>query len=161
MEDNTGICVHCNDNVLVSELTDIDGLLYCESCNDNYIGNCNCGRALFDEENFGSNSLMVCETCYDSFYSTCSECDAVIHNDNACYLESDDDRCFCDHCYSERVSDDEDTYIYNYSYKPDPIFLGEGERFYGVELEIDKGVNAMQMPKLYSKLQTGTRNLYT
>jgi hypothetical protein len=140
MENNTGFCAHCDSSALVSELTDIDGLLYCESCNDNYIGNCTCGRALFDEENFGSNSLMVCETCYDNFYSTCSECDAVIHNDNACYLESDDDRCFCDHCYSERVSDDDDeAYIYNYTYKPKPIFFGKGERYFGIELEIDKG----------------------
>ena len=39
----------------------------------------------------------------------------------------------CEHCDCNNV----DNIIESYSYKPDPIFFGEGDRFFGIELETE------------------------
>lgn len=42
---------------------------------------------------------------------------------------------YCDECYREI----QESTIRPYNYKPEPIFYGSGDLFYGIELEIDKG----------------------
>ena len=44
------------------------------------------------------------------------------------------DDVYCETCYHQKMGG-----IHDYSYKPDPIFYGDGDRFLGVELEIDGG----------------------
>lgn len=46
----------------------------------------------------------------------------------------DGDEPLCNRCYEGSCTHD---YIEDYYYKPEPIFYGEGKRFFGVELEID------------------------
>ena len=57
-------------------------------------------------------------------------------NREALYEEDDEEEeyPYCRDCFSDRGES-----IHDYNYKPTPIFYGVGNRFYGVELEIDKG----------------------
>jgi hypothetical protein len=73
----------------------------------------------------------LCEHCFDCHYTRCYECGRIIRNDESYYA---DDYDFCFPCYDKRRSS-----IREYSYKPSPIFYGEGKRFLGVELEVDVG----------------------
>lgn len=91
-----------------------------------------CGERIWDSENEGDENITLCNSCYDNYYTTCEICDAVINTDDANY--DDDDRSYCDECYNKHCGS-----IHNYSYKPEPIFYGTGNRFFGVELEIDNG----------------------
>ena len=44
------------------------------------------------------------------------------------------DEAYCLTCYQRH----NDHSIHDYYYKPDPLFRGEGPRYFGVELEIDE-----------------------
>lgn len=57
-----------------------------------------------------------------------------MHEDDAYHLDGYD---YCSECYHDEV--DKNRSIHDYGYKPEPIFYGEGKRFFGVELEIDCG----------------------
>lgn len=57
---------------------------------------------------------------------------AIGPNDELHYLDNDDDAGCCQRCYEIRQEG-----IQSYSYKRTPIFYGGGDRFFGVELEID------------------------
>jgi len=70
-----------------------------------------------------------------SFDDECEVCGAHLE-ENEVYYEDDSDTALCYHCFCER---NRDHCIHDYAYKPDPIFYGEGNRFFGVELEIDEG----------------------
>jgi len=52
----------------------------------------------------------------------------------AYYCENDGNT-YCEDCYSSH----ENKAIHDYDYKPDPEFYGEAPRYFGVELEVDKG----------------------
>ncbi|WP_312642501.1 hypothetical protein [Hydrogenoanaerobacterium sp.] len=58
----------------------------------------------------------------------------MLPNREAHYTD-DEDRPYCGHCYENHRSDA----IQEYSYKPEPIFYGDGSCCFGVELEIDNG----------------------
>lgn len=47
---------------------------------------------------------------------------------------NDEDEAYCDSCYERGCGGT----IHNYSYKPEPIFYGEGPLYLGVELEVDE-----------------------
>lgn len=53
----------------------------------------------------------------------------------ACYYgdTEEDEVPYCGSCYAVVAH----CVIHNYSYKPEPVFYGEGTRYFGVELEID------------------------
>ena len=72
--------------------------------------------------------------CDEHFHLKCTDCGRLIHNEDALY-EDGEDYPYCRDCF-EKLNNDA---IKNYSYKPEPIFYGSGNLFYGVELEIDKG----------------------
>ena len=63
----------------------------------------------------------------------CCVCGCEVSQGDELYIDED---VICEECYSNRVDDD---YINDYSYKPEPIFYGENNRYYGIELEVDKG----------------------
>lgn len=74
-----------------------------------------------------------CQDCYERHYTHCTSCGCVIHAGDAYYID-DDDEPYCSSCYHDR---NEYQTINDYNYKPNPIFYGNGDRFFGVELEID------------------------
>ncbi|MEE1077241.1 MAG: amidoligase family protein [Acutalibacteraceae bacterium] len=93
---------------------------------------------------------MLCESCYETYYTHCNDCDRIIHRDHACYY---DEEPYCQSCY-DRCS--EERSIKDYGYKPEPIFYGDGNRFFGVELEVDDA--GEDDDNAYEVIRTANRN---
>jgi hypothetical protein len=64
------------------------------------------------------------------------DCGTVISLDDANYEDDDRDEPYCDSCFRDYQRE---SCLHDYSYKPEPIFYGEGSRYFGMELEIDYG----------------------
>ena len=135
MKEEVRACSVCGSLHPASELVEFDDTLICESCLQTETVRCQrCGERIWANDNAGDNDTPLCQHCYDRYYTTCVNCGRVIHEDDA-YYEADDDydaRCYSCHCHYR-----ENSYIRDYFYKPTPIFYGQGERYFGVELEID------------------------
>lgn len=88
------------------------------------------------DDNAGNSDTPLCERCYDRYYTNCVRCGELLHNDEAYYDRDDPDEeePLCHACYTRTAGD---RAIQDYCYKPEPIFYGDGPRFFGVELEID------------------------
>ena len=118
-------CSICGSLHPVEELTEFDEQLLCETCLHTETARCQrCGERIWTDDNAGDNETTLCQRCYDRYYTTCEDCGRVIHQDDA-YYESDDDyeaRCYHCHCRLQHRA------IHEYSYKPEPIFYGDGDR---------------------------------
>ena len=133
--EETRVCDICGREHPLSELKEFGGVLLCESCwNSETIVCSQCGKRIWLDDNESDGDTPLCQTCYDRYYTTCVDCGRTIHQDDAYYIDEDDydARCYACHCRhaDQRV-------IHDYYYKPEPIFYGEGKRYFGVELEID------------------------
>lgn len=93
-----------------------------------------CGATIPSPENRGSDLAPICLDCYDARYTSCVVCHCEVHRDDAYY--DDDNDPYCPDCYHRECQHHA---IQDYSYKPNPIFYGDGPRYFGVELEIDGG----------------------
>ncbi len=135
MNDKKKTCSECG--AVISEIStfSFEGQVFCEECFAKRTTTCdNCGRRIWRDYAEGDSNYTLCSRCYDYSYTTCEDCGRLIHNDDALY-EDGEDYPYCRDCF-ERLNHNA---IKNYSYKPEPIFYGSGNLFYGVELEIDKG----------------------
>lgn len=94
-----------------------------------------CGFRFWNGDNMGDGRFDLCESCRDEYYVTCSECGQLLRNIEAYYEDSDEDgeTPYCEGCYRRKVGDA----LHSYSYKPSPIFYGDGSLYLGVELEVD------------------------
>ena len=129
---NHPICALCNREINVDDPVEFDGQVLCPTCLAQQTTCClECGRRIWTNENFGTRNFPLCQSCYDRSYTTCEGCGEVILAVDAMYPDDGDDP-YCYRCYSNQVHS-----INDYGYKPDPIFYGEGNRFFGVELEVD------------------------
>lgn len=129
----TTICDHCGNREWDEDTVDCEGDTICETCADNHTTFCDCcEERIYTDNSISDGHTTLCEDCYDDHYRTCVHCDRIVHEEDA-YFDDDDDPC-CEECYNRH-----NKFIKNYSYKPSPIFYGEGKRFFGVELEIDDG----------------------
>ena len=133
MEEERTLCVCCGEIITNDYYSTIGDDPICDTCVDNECSRCECcGDLVYDTDVYGSDyDRCLCEACFDEFYAHCDSCDDLIHRDD---LHEYDDCYYCSRCYYEKTH-----VIRNYSYKPTPIFYGRGERFLGVELEIDRG----------------------
>lgn len=130
---NTLTCSECGRSFSESELTLVDGELLCADCLNELTTLCrDCGELILRSENAGTDSHPLCSACRDNHYCYCTCCERLIHNDNA-YYRGDDDDPYCHRCYEELSNQA----IHPYNYKPTPQFYGDGDRYFGVELEID------------------------
>ncbi|MBQ3256642.1 MAG: amidoligase family protein [Oscillospiraceae bacterium] len=126
-------CSHCG--CLITDgnyrlINDEDPI--CLDCVDNYCTTCErCGTLIYDDDVYGDDDHCLCEHCYENHYTRCDNCDRVMHVNDS-YGHGDE--CLCYDCFNEKSST-----IHDYSFKPEPIFYGKGERYFGVELEIDIG----------------------
>ena len=135
MKENNIICSCCGAVLNEDTTKYFDGQYLCEDCFDNETVLCdNCGERIWRDDVEGDSNLTLCSHCYEYNYTTCEDCGRLIHNEYA-YYEDGEDYPYCRECF-EKLNDNA---IKNYSYKPEPIFYGSGNLFYGVELEIDKG----------------------
>ena len=113
-----------------------DEIYVCNNCIDLYNFCDSCSNYFSDEYIWAEDGgTHICTNCSDD-YLLCDECGDIINADTAHY----DDGCyFCDACFREHEFND--SHINEYSYKPIPIFLGDGKLYMGVELEVDNGSN--------------------
>ena len=133
---NPHICSECGGAFSDTELMEFDGALLCPDCLESATICCqDCGMRMWRDDNEGTEEHPLCERCRQDNYISCTRCGRLVYNRNACYIDEDDDYGYCENCY-EIVKDRS---IKNYSYKPEPIFFGDGPKYLGVELEIDGG----------------------
>ena len=133
MEKNT-ICSHCGDVIEYGNYQTVNNEIICQDCADDFCIRCHeCGDLIYSTEDCGDSNISLCSSCYDDEYTRCERCNRLIHNDDSYEYG---DYYYCHECYDEVCDDD---VINDYSYKPDPIFYGNSDRYFGVELEIDIG----------------------
>ena len=126
-------CSHCGILIDDDDYDEINGQIVCSDCISRYTTTCErCGTTIWDSDAYGDDYTTLCCHCYENYYSRCTECDALIHNDDAYEYEGES---YCSECYHDIR--DNNSSIHDYGYKPEPIFYGDGNRYFGVELEID------------------------
>ena len=129
-------CAECGRVLLEEEATEFEGRIYCPECLDSLTTFCRyCGDRIFRDDNEGSGDTPLCYGCYENYYTHCGRCGELIHNDRAYYMDDLDDVPYCEHCYHILYREP----IHHYHYVPEFHFFGSGKRYFGVELEIDKG----------------------
>jgi len=79
--------------------------------------------------------LTLCRDYADRYYERCSDCGRLVELNRLHYLDDDLDG-YCEDCYNRIIRE---SGVHTYSYKPEPVFYGDGPRYLGVELEIDGG----------------------
>ncbi len=125
-------CSHCGTFIDTDDYEEFNGEILCSDCIDNFTSVCDCcGERIWSEDTYGDEYTTLCYHCYNNHYTRCEECDSIIHNDDAYEY---DDGYFCHECY-QRIR--KNAPIHEYGYKPEPIFYGDSNRYFGVELEID------------------------
>ena len=132
-------CENCGASVCPDQAYCFDGRQLCQSCLDTHTLLCSyCGERIWEEDNAGTLVTPLCQNCFDDHYTNCCRCGALIQESTAHYTESDHE---CEHPYCASCYHDlsKDIAIHDYCFKPEPIFYGEGPRFFGVELELDEG----------------------
>lgn len=128
-------CGICGEVLSLEELSAFDDTLLCPKCLSENTEICaQCGERVWTDDCVSDNHTTLCQSCYDRYYTTCEDCGTIIHRDDAYYEDDEEYEPRCYHCH---VRHQEETPIHNYYYKPEPIFYGEGSRYFGVELEID------------------------
>ena len=133
MEENKLYCSRCGAEITDENYEEVQGEIVCTYCFDHHTTTCDrCGNTIWLDESEGDEYTTLCTHCYNCHYTRCSCCDALLHEDDAYHLDGYD---YCSECYHEEV--DRSRNIHDYGYKPEPIFYGDGNRFFGVELEID------------------------
>ena len=136
---NTLTCSNCSQPFPHDQLTNFSEHLLCHNCLTSETTVCSrCGDRIWLDENAGDAATPLCQTCYDRFYTECESCGRIISFDDAYYDEEDatQENPLCWGCYNRHQQYRQ---IHEYSFKPEPIFYGKGNRYFGVELEIDEG----------------------
>lgn len=127
-------CSVCGSLYEEDDLIELDGSMICCECLDQETAVCeHCGQRILLSDAAGDADTILCQHCYEEHYTPCECCGRVIYMDDAYY---EDDETLCLSCY-EAIQQHKG--IQNYYYKPEPLFYGEGPRYFGVELELDEG----------------------
>lgn len=126
------VCTSCGNKFYREQLSPFDGELLCPSCLSNQTVYCSCcDRRIWTDDNVGTDAQPLCQDCFDDHFERCTACNALIRRGDT-FFRGDDP--YCQECYHSVCDRDA---IRDYYYKPTPIFYGDGNRFFGVELEID------------------------
>lgn len=135
--EQTLLCCECGEELSGDEAYSFEGEHYCMDCLDEVTGICDCcGERVSNEEIRSDENYALCTSCFDDHYCYCERCGRIIANEDAYYLDDYDEYPYCYACYQREIRQKK---IHDYGYKPDPRFLGEGKRYFGVELEVDDG----------------------
>lgn len=138
-----------------------DGQSLCEDCLESETVECSCcGERVWNDGNCGTEETPLCSQCFENHYYRCEDCGRLIRSEDAFFDEDDenDSDPFCEDCYNNRHRHKS---IHNYSYKPEPLFCGEGDRFFGAELEIDVGGKlSANADKILRAGNGGTERIY-
>lgn len=126
------VCTSCGNKFYREQLSPFGGELLCPSCLSNQTVYCSCcDRRIWTDDNVGTDAQPLCQDCFDDHFERCTACNALIRRGDTFFREDDP---YCQECYHSVCDRDA---IHDYYYKPTPIFYGDGNRFFGVELEID------------------------
>ena len=133
-------CSICGCKIENKDVFEVEDEYLCEECYYEDSFRCEyCGDRFLVENRFGDDDIGLCEHCFNEHYYTCTRCDRLLYSDDVYW---DGDEPYCESCY-EDDNDNDEYYIHSYSYKPTPRFCKchheKRIRYYGVELEIDKG----------------------
>lgn len=131
------VCTQCGAELRPEEILYVEDEVICPSCVATDTVICSyCGERIWRERDAGNSDVHLCESCYDSRYTRCVCCGDLIAISSAHYVVDDDDETspYCGECFRELREA-----IHCYSYKPTPVFYGEGPMYMGVELEVDDG----------------------
>lgn len=152
------LCPNCNRTYDEDELffEESSGNSLCQECFDSRNFYCEgCNEYFPDNQNSGNN---YCGDCFDSRFYICANCDDITPQNEGSTVEGDSwcescmsDANYCEECgeyYSESHFNDGRYHSCNtneglreHDYKPEPIFYGSGNLFYGVELEVESDGN--------------------
>lgn len=125
-------CDKCGELMWRDDSYTCEGDILCESCADEHTFICDhCEERFYTRDMVSDGNISLCEYCFSNRYYRCHNCGDIICEDDACWYDEDP---YCESCYDD-IRDNAP--IHDYSYKPNPIFHGNGKRFFGVELEID------------------------
>lgn len=128
----TFTCDHCGELQPLAECTVFDGQRLCLNCLSEQTTFCSrCGERIWNDDSAGTDSTPLCQDCYEEHYTHCTRCGRLLPYDD-CHYPHGEDEPYCASC-CRSVTDK----IHDYYFKPDPIFYGQGPRYFGVELEID------------------------
>ena len=126
------VCTSCGNKFYREQLSPFDGELLCPSCLSNQTVYCSCcDRRIWTDDNVGTDAQPLCQDCFDNHFERCTTCNALIRRGDTFFRG---DEPYCQDCYHSVCDRDA---IHDYYYKPTPIFYGDDNRFFGVELEID------------------------
>ncbi|MCF2664389.1 amidoligase family protein [Oscillibacter valericigenes] len=135
MMTETFICCHCGQTHPLENRVMVGDDALCERCaNEETVICSRCGERVYRDDNAGDENTPLCQPCYDRHYTSCERCGRIIHVDDAYYEDDDEDDPLCYDCHTHARRN---KMIEDYYYKPEPLFRGDGSRYFGVELEID------------------------
>ncbi len=133
MEKTTFVCSRCREVYSVNDRYWVGNNEICENCILNETTICDeCRIRIWNDDAVSDGHRILCANCYEHNYTRCAECDRIIPNTEAYFDDNNDS--YCKDCWNNLY---EQKRIHEYSYKPCPIFYGNGPRYFGVELEID------------------------
>lgn len=149
-------CSICGESHPVELLTRFDGEWLCINClNSETVVCSHCDTRIWNDNNSGSDSVPLCENCYCDHYTSCNHCGRIIHRDDAYYETDESEEPYCYSCYQRYCSNKS---IHDYYYKPEPIFYGKGNRFFGVELEVDNAGETDENAESVMHIANGNRS---
>lgn len=156
----TFTCCHCGHEHPLENRVMVGDDALCERCaNEETVICSRCGERVYRDDNAGDENTPLCQSCYDRHYTSCERCGRIIHVDDAYYEDDDEDDPLCYDCHTHARRH---KMIEDYYYKPEPLFRGDGSRYFGVELEIDEAGedsdNARRLMEIANG--NGVENLY-
>ena len=132
MDEEIRVCSMCGCELQETETVEVDGEAVCDECAEQHTTTCDhCGETIWAEDAITDERMTLCSCCFDDHYRRCENCGRLVHDNDTLWSN---ELPYCAYCY-----DNLDVEIEDYSYKPEPIFYGEGSRYFGVELEVDCG----------------------
>ena len=150
-------CAHCGAKIRPEAVILCEGDSLCPDCADELTVRCDrCDNRTYLSHAICDEQLTLCPSCFDRYYHACTECGRILYPSDTFFDEDGEPYCYS--CY-QKICDTE--FIHDYSYKPDPLFYGDGSRYFGVELEIDDaGTNKSHAQKLLSIANRNAEHLY-
>jgi hypothetical protein len=140
-------CDECGDWEHMDDITWCDGQVYCSYHADQHLFYCNYCEDYHDSRNTNSYEVhevrngntrptneTVCTAALENGdYFYCDHCNEVFDYD---HRSDDEDYTSCTACNDEREEEKSSSALNDYSYKPKPVFFGQGLHL-GVELEVE------------------------
>lgn len=149
LTDDYFVCAECGEVKLCEESMDVDDELICDSCIDEEYVWCEHEEVYtrYDNSICAANGEYYTENFADNHMSSCTGCGQYFMWDDMVVARDTGDM-YCHECAKDDLYQDSDGYWYesieetgvikDYNYKPEPTFHGTGEKFIGMEWEVDR-----------------------